>query len=220
MKAEKGIKRKKSRFWNGSILVALFAAITVFATMLQLEKNMLTQYEKGSIYIATKEIPKGQTITTDNWNQYMVTKELDRNFIPPTALTGVEQIQNMAALYGIEEGVLLTQGMFETREEITAEMHEPVIAGFKADDMYQVAGGTLRAGDRVHIYNVEQDGTATLVWKDVYVNQVFDASGTSISNEDASSVAQRINVYMDNADVEQFYSKLESGRLRVVKVCE
>lgn len=220
MKTEKGITRRKSRFWNGSILVALFAAITVFATMLQLEKNMLTQYEKGSIYVATKEIPKGQIIRKDNWEQYMVEKELDRAVIPRTALGNPEQIQNMAALYGIEEGVLLTQGMFETQEEITAEMQAPVIAGFKAEDMYQVAGGILRAGDRVHIYNVSQEGMATLVWKDVYVNQVFDASGKSISNADTSSVAQRLNVYMDSADVEKFYSELETGSLRVVKVCE
>lgn len=220
MKAETGKRRRKMRFWNGSILVALLAAVTVFAALLRMEQNMLTQYEKGSVYVAVKEIPRGQVITADNWEQYMITKELDRTFIPQTALTAVEQIQDMSALYGIEEGVLLTQGMFETRDEITVEMQAPVIAGFKAEDMYQVAGGTLRAGDRVHIYNVEQDGAATLVWENVYVNQVFDASGMSISNEDISSVAQRINVYMDSRDVQRFYSELSSSTLRVVKICE
>lgn len=220
MRLMKRNMQQKSKLWNGSIVVALVASVVVFVTMLQLEKNILTQYEKGTIYVAVEDIPKGQLITGDNFELYMECRELDTNCIPPTALDSAEQIADMSALFKIEKGVLLTKGMFEQVDRITENMEEPVIAGFKAEDMYQVVGGTLRAGDRVHIYNVEEDGMASLVWSDVYVRQVFDASGASIANDDFSSTAQRVNVYLDSRDVEQFYSRLESGTLRVVKVCE
>lgn len=35
-------------------------------------------------------------------------------------------------------------------------MEDPVIAGCKADDLYQIVGGVLRAGDRINIYQVDE----------------------------------------------------------------
>lgn len=212
--------RKVAWLWNGGIVAALIAAVAVFAVMLQLEKNVLTQYEKGTIYVVKKEIPKGQRITDNNYTEYMEPKELDKNCIPQTALNSYEQISDMVAVSKLEQGVLLTQGMFEKENLVTAAMAEPVITGFKVEDMYQVAGGTLRTGDRIHIYNVNEEGYALLTWENVFVQEVFDNSGIAIGNEDEVSAAQRVNIYMDKADVEQFYTELASGSLRAVKVCE
>lgn len=220
MKTKEERKLKKSWLWNGGIIAALIAAVAVFAAMLQLEKNVLTQYEKGMIYVVKKEIPKGQRITENNYTEYMEQKQLDKNCIPPTALSDYVQISDMVAVSKLEQGVLLTEGMFEKENLITGVMQEPVVAGFKVEDMYQVAGGTLRTGDRIHIYNVDEEGYAMLSWEDVYVQEVFDNSGMTIANEDTSSVAQRVNIYMDKADVERFYTELALGSLRAVKVYE
>lgn len=97
------------------------------------------------------------------------------------------------------------------------ELKEPVIAGFKADDLYQVVGGVLRAGDRIHIYRVSEEKETTLIWDNVYICQVFDQSGVSIESGNSTAAAQRINVYLDREDVEEFYSELALGTLRVVK---
>lgn len=220
MKREQKNKVRKTWIWNGGIAAALVAAVAVFLVMLQMQENMLAQYEKDIIYVVTKEIPEGQVITAENYDTYMEQKELDKGVVPETALKTVEQIDGLAALYDIEPGTLLTLGMFEQLNQVTAQMQEPVIAGFKAEDMYQVVGGTLRAGDRIHIYNVDENGIATLVWSDVYVQQVFDSAGMSISNKDEITAAQRVNVYMDKVDVELFYSELAVGTLRVAKVCD
>lgn len=220
MKKEQNNKIRKKWIWNGSIAAALVAAVVVFIVMLQMEENMLAQYEKDSIYVVTKEIPKGQVITKANYEEYMTLAELDKGMVPQTALGSIQQIEGLAALYDIETGTLLTQGMFEELNQVTAQMQEPVIAGFKAEDMYQVVGGTLRAGDRINIYNVDENGMAIPVWSNVYVQQVFDSSGTTIASSDAVTAAQRVNVYMDGADAERFYSELASGTLRVVKVCD
>lgn len=202
----------------GVSLTALIAAAAVFVIMLQVEKSVLSQYEKGEIYTASVSIPKGQLITEDNYQQYFMIRELDAGCIPDTALKMPGQIYGLAAVFDIEPGVLLTTGMFENLENILQDMEEPVVAGFKAEDMYQVAGGTLRAGDRVHIYSITEE-EEILAWERVYIQQVFDASGKSIPNGDKLTAAQRVNVYLDKKDVEAFYRGLAEGSLRVVKIC-
>lgn len=221
-------KRKKIRIGNeeidprlktGGIIAALLSAVVVFTAMIQVEKAVLTQYEKGLIYIAAADIPKGQVITEKNYITYFEERQLDKTCIPPSAVNSLEQIKNLVAKTDIEQGVLLTQGMFEPLDKVLETMEKPVIVGFKAEDLYQVVSGILRSGDRVNIYSVKEEGV-TLVWQNVFVQQVFDASGTVIAEGDMSTAAQRINVYLDQEDVEQFYGELETGSLRVVKNAE
>lgn len=218
---ETGKKKEKARdrakIKTGAGIAALVAAVAVFVILLQLEKSVLEQYEKGVVYVAANQIPQGRLITAGEYETFFRKVEMEKKNIPATALQNPEQLQGLAAVFDVEAGVILTDGMFETWEEILAPMESPVIAGFKADDMYQVAGGVLRAGDRIHIYTVEGD-EAVLAWESVYVQQVFDSAGTRIPNEDKTAIAQRINVYLDSSDVEAFYSGLAGGNLRVVKV--
>lgn len=209
---------KKTRWKAGGMAAALMAATAVFAIFIQVEKSVLTQYEKGIIYTAVTEIPKGQIITQENCHKYFEEKEMDKNCIPETALTSAEEVKGLYAAYDIDRGAFLTKGMFEPLEEVVCGMPEPVIAGFKSEDLYQVVGGVLRAGDRIHIYTVEETGEAVLCWENIYIEEVFDASGTSISNGDTVTAAQRINVYLDKSDIEEFYTNLANGALRVVKV--
>lgn len=222
MRADKKMDRKVlgSRVWTGSIIAALAAAIGIFAVMLQMEKKVLSEYERGGIYVASREIPKGERITSRNYRDYLCLKEADKGVIPATALEEPGQLEGLIARVPIAEGTLLTTGMFEEQQEILARMEEPVIAGFKADDLYQVAGGVLRAGDRIHIYTVSESGIAHLIWREIFVEQVFDSAGNAIGGGDSLSSAQRVNVYLDAGDVEQFYTELARGTLRVVKVCE
>lgn len=215
---EKGKQKKGLRM--GSIVAALVAAIALFLTMLRLEKDMLEDYEKGTVFTAARQIPKGLVITGENRMDYFEEKEMDKECIPETALTDVEQMKGRAAVFDIGQGVVLAEGMFEDVNEITRNMKAPTIAGCKADDLYQIVGGILRAGDRVHIYAVPDEGEARLIWQNVYVQQVFDNSGSAIPNEDREKAAQRINVYLEKEDVKLFYSELAHGSLRVVKVCD
>lgn len=224
MKRREMKKREKAgrdtvveRWKTGGVIAALIAAVAVFAVMLQLEKGMLTKYEKGTVYVAAAEIPRGQLITAENRSLYFQEKSLDKSCIPESALCSPEQVTGLAAVFDIEQGVLLATGMFETMDDVLKEMEEPVVAGFKAEDLYQVAGGVLRAGDRIHIYRVSEEGQVVLVWDDVYVQEVFDQTGARIVNGDIVTAAQRINIYLDKEDVEAFYSELASGTLRVVK---
>lgn len=223
VKKDSAIYRGNSKIWLGSIIAAGVVAIAVFAAMMQMEKNMLTKYEKGMMLKAVCAIPKGQILEKENGGQYLEVCEMDIQLIPENAVTSLEQVQGLVALYDVDAGTLVTQGMFEQVNEVLEDMEEPVVAGFKAEDMYQLVGGVLRAGDRIHIYSVREseEGVITkCVWKNVFVQEVFDQSGSIIANGDKLTAAQRVNVYLDRSDIEIFYSELAGGSLRAVKVCE
>lgn len=219
------VNKKKRKKWNrmkikiGAGVAGIVAAVAVFAVLLQVEKSTMEQYEKAYVCVAATEIPQGEVITEKNSGQYLELVEMEIRNIPETALRSIEAAEGLAAVFDVEKGVFLTAGMFEGKEEILGNMEEPVIAGFKADDMYQVAGGVLRAGDRIHLIQITDEG-AELIWENIYVQSVFDQSGVEISNEDMVKAAQRVNVYLDKEDVEEFYATLTSGTVRVVKVCK
>lgn len=217
-KTEVEKQKVDSRLKTGGVIAALLSAVVVFAVMVQMEKNILTQYEKGIIYVASTEIPRGEVVTEGNYARFFTEQQLDSSCIPATAINSPDQIRGLVAKTDIEQGVLLTAGMFEPVDEVLEAMEKPVIAGFKAEDLYQVVSGVLRSGDRVSIYSVKEE-EVTLVWQNVFVQQVFDASGTVIASGDTVTAAQRINVYLDRKDVEQFYGELAAGSLRVVKMC-
>lgn len=213
-------KQGHSKIWLGSALAALVASVAVFVVMLQMERQMLSDYERGVVYVAAQAIPKGVTLTEQNVGDYIKQVEMDVQLIPAKALQSEEHICGMIAGGNLDAGAVLTEGMFEKQDEITANMAEPVIAGFKAEDLYQVVGGVLRPGDRIHIYTVTDTGIAGLIWQNVFVEKVFDSGGNSIDAGNEGACAQRINIYLDATDVERFYTELAGGTLRVVKVCD
>lgn len=206
------------RFWAWAAIVAFLAASTVYIVLLQAEKKMMEGYEKREAYLSLKNIPAGEMITKENLTEYLMLASVDCELLPETALLNPEEAVNLIAAGEIEKGVILTKGMFQKVDEITKGMDEPVVAGFRAEDLYQVVGGILRSGDRIHIYGSEEGVGTFLIWENVYVQQVFDSGGTVIENGDHATAAQRINIFLDRKDVESFYSRLEQGSLRVVKV--
>lgn len=215
-------KREHSRsgIWMGSILLALLTAVGIYFVMLQIEKNLLSEYEKVGVYMAVKEIPRGIMIEDENVEEYLEWVEIDKGIVPATALTDKGTVTGLVAKTDIEEGVLLTTGMFQPLDDILRNLYQPVIAGFKAEDLFQVVGGVLRCGDRINIYTIGEDGRADKAWENVYVQQVFDNSGKAIPESDRNLAAQRINIYLSEEEVEPFYTQLSRGTLRAVKLCE
>lgn len=144
---------------------------------------------------------------------------METALIPEHAALMPEELEGRMTVFGVDSGTVMTAGMFCDVNEMTKGMEEPVIAGLKADDLYQVAGGVLRAGDRIHVYSVSENHEVNLIWENLFVQEVFDQTGKQIQSGDTATSAQRINVYLDRADVGKFYSELATGTLRVVKAC-
>ena len=81
----------------------------------------------------------------------------------------------------------------------------------------QVASGVLRGGDMVHIYMTSEEAGTRLLWEDVLVQEVFDSAGAHIADEDRQQAASRVNLLVEKSMVEDFYTLLSKGELKVVK---
>lgn len=210
--------KEKRNLFPGAVAAAFVAAIMVYLILLNVEKNALSNYEKGSVLAAQKDIIHGVVFTQENIPLYFEEVQIDQRLIPSAAVTDKEQLIGMLAGINIDKGSILTSSMLNMQNEEIAAMKQPVIAGFKADDLFQVVSGTLRTGDKINIYTVEEDfKTAYLVWENILVQQVFDTAGVTILAQDQNTAAARINILLEQDSVEQFYSELARGSLRVVK---
>lgn len=208
------------------VLGCLVAALAVYGAAIHIQTQILSAYDKGTVYTASASMAAGDVMGADEAAGKVAPIEIAAGAVPADAVTDPAQLADSAARYDIEPGTILCLSMFETVDDMVAGMKEPVIAGFRSEDIYQVVGGVLRAGDTISIYtidNVAEIGTAeyvgTLRWDNVRVQEVFDSSGIAISSTDGTTPASRVNVYMEKGEVEEFYAKLAQGSLRVVVHC-
>lgn len=215
------MKGDKKSILPGAVMAAFLAAVIVYCILLNVEKNMLSSYEKGTVVAAAGKIVKGTILDKENMAEYLVELQMDKKLIPESVYTDQEQLLGLMASWNIEKGSVITEAVVQTGQEIEAELAAPVVAGFKAEDLFQVVSGTLRSGDRIHIYIVDEEGGSTcLAWENVLVRQVFDNGGMEIESRDKTAAAHRVNILLERESVEQFYNELARGSLRVVKVFE
>lgn len=204
-----------------TILIALLASTVTFLVLLNMEKNMLSEFEREPVWVLREEMPAGTECTPENVALYMECVEVDKQCIPKKGIVSVEQLEGMRSIIPLPEGSILTEPMFTGEKDDIAGMQAPVIAGCKAEDLYQLVSGSLRKGDLINLYTVNEETELTyLLWENVRVYEVFDSSGKSIAVTDEETAAARINVLLEKEWAERFYSELNGGSLRVVKVCE
>lgn len=208
------------------VLGCLIAALAVYGVAIHIQTEILSAYDKAVVYTATSPMAAGDVMDADEAAGKVAPIEIPATAAPADAVTDPAVLADSAARYGIEPGTILCASMFETVDSVLEGMNEPVIAGFRSEDIYQVVGGVLRAGDTISIYtvdNVAEIGAAeyegTLRWDSIRVQDVFDSSGLRIGSDDATTPASRVNIYMEKGDVEEFYASLAQGSLRVVVHC-
>lgn len=216
MNREKGDKK---HILPGVILVAFIAAVATFFVFLNIEKNTLAAYEKVLVWSAGSDLVKGLEISENSLTECLVQVEMDKNRVPAEMIEDPMQLVGKRTVFSVSKGTILTPGMFTDEEDYYNGMFQPVIAGCKGDDLFQLVSGVLRKGDLVHIYTVNEElGETYMLWENILVYQVFDATGNSIANEDIITPAARVNLLLEEGYTEQFYNELNSGTLRLVKV--
>jgi len=220
---EKQSKEKygKKSVWPGVILIAFVAAIGTFFLLLHIEKNALSAYEKTLVWVTKAQLVKGLEITEAGWMDCFEQIEIDKNKIPAKLVENPQALIGMQAVMEIPQGSIVTTPMFTGEEAYVLGMFNPVVAGCKGDDLFQMVSGVLRKGDLVNLYTVNEELEETyLLWERVMVYQVFDTAGNSIAAEDTTTPAARVNLLLEEGYAEQFYKELSQGSLRMVKLWE
>lgn len=217
----KSKENRRKKGLPGIILAAFAAAAITYVVLLNVEKNALSAYEKAECWVLAETLERGTEITEENLGRIFSRVQVDLQRIPQEAVTDPKILLDCQAAISIPQGSIVTAAMFVPSAEERAALEKPVIAGCKAEDLYQLVSGTLRSGDRIHIYTVDEElGDTYLIWDNVMVYQTFDSAGNLIPPQDTVSAAARINVLLEEGNAELFYRELYQGSLRVVKVWE
>ena len=210
--------KKKLKTGPGVILISFIASAITFFLLLRIEQNMLQDYEKEKVWITAVGLEKNVEISKENIYTYFQQTEVDKSILPKSKVTDLEMLAGSRTVFSIPEGTVLSVNMF-TDDDYQSSLADPVIVGCKADDLYQVASGILRTGDIVNVYTVNDELEETyLLWDNVLIQQTFDQSGNRIAPEDITTAASRINLLMEEGWTEQFYTELQKGSLRMVKI--
>lgn len=219
MEGEKKMKinNKKGAITSGLIFTAFVAAAIVFAILLYTERKLLASEPKVSVCVATVDIPAGMEINDVTAKQYFEIREIYESAVPKDAYDNLNFVTGKTGVFSIAKGTIVTEGMLEVTEVGSRGMENPVLLGFKVEDIFQAACGILRKGDRVHIYTVNDSGEASLRWENICIEDSFDNSGMRLNVTDEGK-ATRFNIFMEKNEVEEFYSCLNAGSIRIVKL--
>lgn len=213
-----GLEEGRKTNHTGIIMLCLVISGIIFLVLMNIEKGMLENYEKLEVVVARQKIPEGLVLSPENAGTYLETKELEAAAVPANAFTSVEALYGYIPMADLDKGMILSSSLIAAKADQLAGLDQPVVAGFKAEDVSQIVCGTLRGGDIIHIYVTDAEShETTQVWENVYVEQVFDGSGAEIGNGDKVSSAQSVNILLDRENVEMFYTELARGTIRVVK---
>jgi hypothetical protein len=223
MDNKKEIKRKTKKapgkIGPGVVIAAFLAAAVVYGVMLYTEKAAMETEETISVPVAMGTIKKGQPLVTEGSGVNIGYKEIPVSCIPKDVAVLDEFVSSLEAACDISEGSPLTKQMTVKTDIYKKNLTNPVLIGFKAEDFFQTVGGTIKKGDKIHIYAEDEEGEMTLRWSDIYVANAFDASGEEIeAGEEGKSL--RFNIYLNKNDVEEFYEKVESKSLRIALACK
>lgn len=215
------MKEEKKNILPGIMIIALLAAVSVFFILLNVESNILKSYEKIQCIRTREMVSEGHVVRPEELAMLFEVVYVDQGAVPQGYLVTEEMLAGLQAKRNIPTGSIVTPDMFDVWDEEVAKMKEPVVAGVKAEDLYQVVSGVLRGGDHVDIYTIDgETKEAYLLWEKVLVKDTFDNSGNRILQENQETPAARLNLILEKGAVDHFYELLEQGSLRVVKVWE
>lgn len=221
MYKEKQKRREAGRILPGIIVIAFMAAVITFFLLLHAEKNILSDYEKAVVWVTTKDLQKSMELQEADLEICFAQTAVDKGLIPAMAVTDIHMLEGSRTVFAIPEGTILSTSMFTNEEEHIENMTQPVIAGCRAEDLFQAVSGILRKGDLVNLYTVNKElGETYLLWEDIRVYQTFDSAGNMIPPEDTVTPAARMNLLIEEGNAEQFYTEINNGSLCMVKLWE
>lgn len=231
-------KKGKSGTWA---LIAIAVTLVLFGVLCFFQAKLAegdTRYFK-SVYLASKEIPEGTEITSENLMDYVVAKEMDTRVIPADYIlaegTAIEElIGQFADKKYLENDVITLDGFekYNAREGMT----NPVEVSFAVSGVDQVVAGTLREGDSINIYAIRPyDADDIIFYNERYavellytgkiVTNAFTSGGEYVENTNEDGTVDEtpvtmLTIFIEDGEEEAFFKTLTECSIRVSRVVE
>ena len=99
------MKKTTRKIFPGIIIIAFITAAITFFLLLNIEKNLLSNYEKGIVWVAAADLKEGLEISNTNLEACFVQVEIDKKVIPESAIADIHDLDGgYSVKLGIDYG--------------------------------------------------------------------------------------------------------------------
>ncbi|MCD7806045.1 MAG: SAF domain-containing protein [Lachnospiraceae bacterium] len=210
--------KDRKRIWIGTVSIVL--AIVVFIAILRIQMAGQEEVVYENVVTARQKIPENTKLAESNMGVLLQIRQVPEEYVPQAALSSLEGLEGCVITAELSAGSILTQNAVQSVPEIYGDYGELFWVSVSADQLTQAVAGTLRAGDVIDLYCVENgvEGVfCSLLQGNVRVEKVLTKSGEQIENGDEISLAQLFVIPMERADIPLFYEALYSGSLMIAR---
>ena len=187
-----GIQKKTNTTFI-TIISCLIFAVIVFIVLLNVEKNIMTSYEKTKVVVCKQNIEKQVDINDKNLKDYFELKEMPTNLIPEGAYKKLKDIPEGITSRELIEKEILLNNAIESKKSIVKDIENPIETAITLKSLDKAVGGTLRRGDRVNISVIGEDQEKQLLIENVFISAAMNSSG-DVLTRDSKDAALTFNI--------------------------
>lgn len=227
-KAEK-LKKKEMAAQSGSgkekvlsivktlAIPTIIAAIIVCVIYVAVDSKANADELKTEVVCMVKDVPANTIVTTDTLDAYFKVVSVEMVAVPDNAYKSLSELPKNG--FYIENAMRKSQMVLKddiaTSDAVLDKYKEGYeITSFKASEFAKAVNGSLRRGDIVDIYAVDEStDTLILLVEDVYIYEVYDVSGNKVTSKD--EIATSFTVYVTENEVENLNKAICFGGIQM-----
>lgn len=207
-----------------AFFISLAVTIIAFLLIIFIENKIYNPAGTTSVYVVKLEkIKKGLVIDEDNFDELFEVQKRRTDQIPKEYVEQKEDIYNYYLNQDAYQNQVVTCDKFSSLEDEFSEIDEKREVTYKANDIANVVGGTLRRGDKVDIvltFKNKSDVESTTILNNAFISEVRTSDGTKIDELDKTKSALLITFIMDINDAQLLESSIAKGTINLLKVSD
>lgn len=212
------INEKKNNTTFIRIITCLIFAVVIFVILVNVEKNMMKQYEKISVVVCKENISEQSDITKKNKKDYFKVVQVPKNIVPENVYKSLKEVPSGLTTKNIYKKEILIKDDIKSSKSFVKDIEDPVITSISIKSLDKAVGGVLRRGDRVDISIITDDsGSKSLLLSNVYIIEAMNSSGEKLT-KDKKEAATIFNIIVNKDDAQMLKEVVNSNKdLTLVK---
>ncbi len=212
----KKIKKRKLL----AMLLSLLASIAIFILLLEQLRARESQYQYVEVVCAKVDLKAGQLLEVEDLEQYVETIEIPEYLLIQSYVIDPLTLEGGVLLVDLEKGAMISQDFYQKKEEWYQEYQDLVWITVSASQLEQSVAGTIRSGDYIDIYvmeDQEEEYRSKILLEGIRVRAVYTEQGVEIETNDSIAIAKLFEIPVERTQVAAIFLGLEEGKVRIAK---
>ena len=187
-------------------VLALLLALALFAGLLAVQSQVLGKYEQVEVAVAKKDMEAGTDLTEFNTGEYFEIIKVRKSLVVDSSIRRLKELYGHHTRIPFKKGAMAYQENFQSESRETKDLADPIEVSVSLSSFSDGVAGTLRKGDRVHIYFIDRESGNTELFGSgpVYISESFTSAGEPAAVSDHQAVASVFSLIIERSMSESF----------------